>query len=138
MNRKSVLVGVLSAFVVVGIVAFNSAHTYFGRENAKELIRLMYDFNKVEEIDTRYGDIKKLTSESVYKQLTSMDRTLRAYLRMEGNGAEVHIIRESDEYIIFEIETPSLTQGRKFMLLYEAGITGKIVEAKEVEIVDFI
>ena len=138
MNRKSVLVGVLSAFVVVGIVAFNSAHAYFGRENAKELIRLMYDFNKVEEIDTRYGDIKKLTSESVYKQLTSMDRTLRAYLRMEGNGAEVHIIRESDEYIIFEIETPSLTQGRKFMLLYEAGITGKIVEAKEVEIVDFI
>lgn len=138
MNRKSVLVGVLSAFVVVGIVAFNSAHAYFGRENAKELIRLMYDFNKVEEIDTRYGDIKKLTSESVYKLLTSVDRTLRAYLRMEGNGAEVHIIRESDEYIIFEIETPSLTQGRKFMLLYEAGITGKIVEAKEVEIVDFI
>lgn len=138
MDKKNLLIGALASFVVIGFLAFNSANAYFGKENAKALINLLYDFDNVEEIDTRYADIKKLTNEAVYKQITSLDRTLRAYLRMEGNSADVNIIRETDKYIIYEIETPSLTQGRKFMLLYETGITGKIVEAKEVEIVDFI
>lgn len=138
MNRKALLVLALSAFVVVGSLAFKSAHDYFGKENAKELIRLLYDFGNVKELDNRYDKIDKLTNDEVYKQITSLDRTLRAYLKLEGKPSSVNILRATNDYVIYELDCEALTSGRKFMLLYETDLSGKIVDAKEVEIVDFI
>lgn len=135
---KKLLVVALVGLVTLSCIAISSSSRYLGTERAKDLLELLYDFDNVNDIDKRYGKIEKLVTDEVFDKVTNLDRTLRAYLKMEGNSSEVVVLVESDDYIIYELKCESITSGRKFMMLFETNIFGKIDKVREVEIVDFI
>ena len=138
-SRKSVsIIAFIPLLILVLYLLFTSLHGYIARETAEEFLNEMYHFTTVESIDKRYDDIKKLVTDDVYEEVTSLDRTLRAYLKMQGNPSQVHILAEGDGYIIYELICDSLTPGRKFMLIYEMNMFGKLDMVREMEVADFI
>lgn len=138
MFNKKTIVAFIPLILTGLIFLFSSLHKYMGNETAKEFLNTMYDFTTADAIDTRYDEIEELVTDDVYKQVTSLDRTLRAYLKMQGNPSRVHILAEEDGYIIYELICDSITQGRKFMLVYETNIFGKLCKVREMEVADFI
>lgn len=132
------IISFIPLLILVLYLMFTSLHDYMARETAEEFLNEMYNFTTVESIDKRYEDIKGLVTDDVYKEVTSLDRTLRAYLKMQGNPSKVHILAEGDGYIIYELICDSLTPGRKFMLIYEMNIFGKLDMIREMEVADFI
>lgn len=132
------IISFIPLLILVLYLMFTSLHDYMACETAEEFLNEMYNFTTVESIDKRYEDIKGLVTDDVYKEVTSLDRTLRAYLKMQGNPSKVHILAEGDGYIIYELICDSLTPGRKFMLIYEMNMFGKLDMIREMEVADFI
>ena len=125
------------AVLVLGL-GVNSLMNYVGSQNAHQFLNQMYNFSNVGAIDTRYEAIHELVTDDVYEEVTSLDRTLRAYLKMEGKPSTLEIVAEGDGYIIYTLDCDALTPGRKFMLIYESNIFGKLNKVREMEVADFI
>lgn len=137
-DTKKSLITFIPLIILILSFILSSLHKSIGRQTAENFLEEMYTFSNVSSIETRYKDIEQLVTEDVFEQVTSLDRTLRAYLKMEGNPSKVHILAEGDGYIIYELICDSLTPGRKFMLVYETNLFGKLNKVRELEVADFI
>lgn len=137
-DNKKTLIVFIPIIILILYFIMHSVYKSIGKQTAEQFLDEMYTFSNVTSIETRYDDIKKLVTDDVYEQVTSLDRTLRAYLKMEGNASKVHILAEGDGYIIYELICDSLTPGRKFMLIYETNLIGKLNKVREMEVADFI
>ncbi|WP_304427986.1 hypothetical protein [uncultured Clostridium sp.] len=105
----------------------------------EKAVMLMYDFEDAYDLDSHMKDLKRITTKEVYNELTinNADRTLNTYLKFKDNSVDVEIIKSTRNYILYRLNTESLTTNRKFMFTFDTDIWGKINYVREMEIIDF-
>lgn len=111
---------------------------YVRIERGTKLLELLYDFGDVKDLDKRRPKVEKVATEEVTNQVYDLDRSLSAYLKMQGSYSKIVFLTTTPNYIIYELHSDVLTSSRKFMLMYDVNIFGKVDDIREVEIVDFI
>ena len=81
-SRKSVsIIAFIPLLILVLYLLFTSLHGYIARETAEEFLNEMYHFTTVESIDKRYDDIKKLVTDDVYEEVTSLDKDFKSIFK---------------------------------------------------------
>ncbi len=136
--NKNIYKALILGGVILAIYTAKVGIDYIRIERASELLGLIYDFNKVEELEQREDKVSVIATEEVKNQLYDADRSLRAYLKMQGSYSKLVLLQTTPNYIIYELHSDVLTSTRRFMLMYDVNIFGKVNDIREVEIVDFI
>ena len=122
------------------ISLFNYFHKIDGMRTAEEAVMLMYNFESFTTLYQEQMDrLQKIVTPEIYNEITveNMDRALTTYLKFKQNPSKVTILEKEENYIIYTIESDSLTSGRKFVMYYDTNLFGKINEMKEAELRDF-
>lgn len=143
MNRllKGILIGltVISTVAVI-YLGFDKVHKEEGKKTAKEAVMLMYDFDSYDNVYKEHmASLKKITTDEIYNNITveNIDRALTTYLKFKGHPSKVEFIEVTDNYVVYSLDTESITQTRKFAMFYHTNWLGKIDSMKEAELRDF-
>lgn len=136
--NKNIYKALILGGIILSIYTIKVGIDYVRIDRASELLKLTYDFARVEELEKREDKVSKLATKSVTNQLYDTDRSLRAYLKMQGSYSKIVLLQTTPNYIIYELHSDVLTSSRRFMLMYDVNIFGKVNDIREVEIVDFI
>lgn len=124
---------VLGAGIVLGGIRLQKADT------GVKVVKLMYDFETAYELNDQMVDLKKLTTKDVYNSLTidNADRTLNTYLKFKNKPVEVEIIKSTNSYVLYRLNTEVITTNRKFMFVFDTDWLGRINYVREMEVIDF-
>lgn len=141
----------LRAFVVlivvlsIGIpVSIYTRVQHVAQERVTELgeraVKLMYDFGTVEQLDYQMNDLKAITTDAVFNQLTidNEERTLNTYLKFKNETVTVDIVRSTNNYVMYHLITTNISAERLFVFFFEVDDSGKICYVREVEAIDFV
>lgn len=143
MNKipKPVLIGLAGIITISALLlTFEKVHKIEGRKTAQEAVKLMYEFESYDDVyQKQMQDLAKITSKEVYNSVTveNIDRALTTYLKFKGHPSKVEIIDATDNYVIYSLDTESITHTRKFVMFYHTNFLGKIDSMKEAELRDF-
>lgn len=124
---------VLGAGIVLGGIRLQKADT------GVKAVKLIYDFETAYELNDQMVDLKKLTTKDVYNSLTidNADRTLNTYLKFKNKPVEVEIIKSTDSYVLYRLNTEVITTNRKFIFVFDTDWLGRINYVREMEVIDF-
>lgn len=135
---KKWYIALLAGGLALTLYTINVGIDYVRIDRSTKLLELLYDFGDVKELDKRRPKVEKIATEEVTNQVYDLDRSLSAYLKMQGSYSKIVFLTTTPNYIIYELHSDVLTSSRKFMLMYDMNVFGKIDDIREVEIVDFI
>lgn len=109
------------------------------KDIGEKAVMLMYNFEDAYDLDSHMEDLRSITTKDVYNELTinNADRTLNTYLKFKDNSVDVEIIKSTRNYILYRLNTESLTTNRKFMFTFDINMWGKINYVREMEVIDF-
>lgn len=126
----------LSSFILLGITQIQSKRT----ETAVEAVKDLYQFNQVNELNNNMKNLKKITTSSVYNQLTvdNEERTLNTYLKFKGNPTTVNVIDVTNSYVLYSLTNENIDEDRVFIFMYSFDSKGKICKVRESECLDFL
>lgn len=129
----------LSATVLVGFGIVLGVIQLQKKAIGEKAVMLMYNFSDAYELDSHMKDLRKITTKEIYNELTinNSDRTLNTYLKFKDNSVDVEIIKSTRDYVLYRLNTESLTTNRKFMFTFDTDIWGRINYVREVEVIDF-
>lgn len=104
-----------------------------------EAVNYLYNFNTVDDLDENDKKLKDITTKSAYESLTvtNSDKALNTYLKFKDNAVEVEILSSGPGKVVYTLHSDSLSDGRKFIFLYEVSFFGKITSAEEFEAIPF-
>lgn len=107
---------------------------------AVKAVECLYQFNKVEDLNNKMKELEKITTSSVYNQLTvdNEERTLNTYLKFKGNPTSVKIQNVTDSYILYKLDNENIDKDRVFVFMYRINSHGKISYVRECECLDFL
>lgn len=132
--------GLLTLILLVGFFFINNKYEITSKgSKGEEVVKLLYDFRKIDDLAKQDEKVKSLLTEEVYKELTVRDaeRALNTYLKFKQNPCSVEILEKRPGTIIYTLNTNSLSAGRVFIFTYDVNIWGKICYARELEGIDF-
>ncbi|MGL4950168.1 MAG: hypothetical protein ACRC5M_07270 [Anaeroplasmataceae bacterium] len=138
---ESILVSIIVVLLVIIGFMFMAMRTPKETEGAK-VVKLLYNFDTIEQLAVQDYDLEKLTTESAYKYLTvtNSDRALNTYLKFNKKPTEVQILREGYSskggYVLYTLNTTALSAGRKFLFMYDLE-DGLVTNPREMECIDF-
>lgn len=106
----------------------------------EQLVRALYDYDSVYELDAQMTIVKSICSDAVYNDLTidNEQRTLTTYLKFKQDPVHVVIHNSEYGYVLYSLQTDSVDEDRLFCLYYRIGTEGKIDWVKEVECIEFL
>lgn len=109
------------------------------RELGEQAVRLMYQFTEIEQLQFNMIDLKEITTDPVFNQLTidNEDRTLYTYVKFLGNPTSVNIIKSTSTYVLYSISNTNIDEERRFIFMFDCDNSGKISYVREAEIYDF-
>ena len=105
-----------------------------------ELVKALYDFKDVYQLDSNMVIVKELTTEPVFNDLTidNEQRTLTTYLKFNNKPCTVHIIDNTDSYVMYRLENENISSDRIFVFFFKVDKDGKVNWYKEVEGIEFV
>lgn len=143
-RKKCCLIG-LFCVVLIFITVFIQRQYNKTLENNKsalgeQLVKALYDYDSVYELDAQMTIVKSICSEAVYNDLTidNEQRTLTTYLKFKQDPVHVIIHNSEYGYVLYSLQTDSVSEDRLFCLYYRIGAEGKIDWVKEVECIEFL
>lgn len=106
----------------------------------EQAVLLMYDYGTVEQLDYQMMSLKEITTEAVFNQLTidNEERTLNTYLKFKQDAVSVNVIKSTNTYVLYSLNTPNIASSRRFIFMFELDQNGKVCWVREVEAIDFI
>ena len=106
----------------------------------EEAVKLLYDFGTVEQLDYQMNDLKKITTDAVFNQLTidNEERTLNTYLKFKNKAVTVKVVKSTSDYVLYRLETENISEDRLFAFFFDVDDSGKISYVREVEAIDFV
>ena len=145
-KRYSVLTpyffALLVAIFVVMLILLNKQNITKKMEEQLGLdaVYSLYDFKDVYQLDSNMVKLKEITTEAVFNDLTidNEQRTLQTYLKFEGKSVSVNIIKNTNRYVIYSLNTEKISDKRIFVFFYDIDKDGKICWYKEVEGIEFV
>lgn len=143
MNKLNKILIVGTTIVCVGcasVLGFFYLKSLEDQKVGEKAVKLMYDFDSYSEVYQEHmKGLQEITTEPIYKNITvtNVDRALTTYLKFKGHPSKVNILQKTDKYVIYTLDTESITQTRKFAMFYHVNIWGKIDNMQECELRDF-
>lgn len=142
---KSKLVGriifILCLMVlIVFLFLFSIKHEIFTRGKVGEkAVNYLYSFNTLDELESNLPKLESMCTEDVYNKIAviNSDKALNTYLKFKKNPVKVEIIESRPGYILYTLNSSSLSSGRKFLFSYSLGWDGRIETVREMECIDF-
>ena len=98
-----VTVCALALLITVSTANMNKQKAQIG----EQAVKLMYQFVDLQQLQLNMIDLKSITTEPVFNQLTidNEDRTLYTYMKFKGITTSVNIKKATSTYIIYSIVT---------------------------------
>lgn len=133
---KWISIIIILAVVWIGGYLVSVKYEIFNKgETGKKAVMYLYDYGSLEGLEERLVDLEKITTPEVYKKIavTNSHKSLSVYLKFKKNPVSVKILEQRPGYILYTLETESLTKGRNFIFSYELDYSGKICKVEELE-----
>lgn len=137
---KSKIVIIICLSIILFIVSFCLVQHFRKKSIALRAVNDMYTFVSYDSLaQNNMPDLQKICTKEVYDKLAlqNTDRALTTYLKFKNEPVKVNIIKTTDEYIIYSLETDAITRTRKFVFFYNVNLLGKINDVSEAELYDF-
>lgn len=122
------------------MISFSISREVFNPGSVGEkAVMALYDFKDINELEDQLGDLKRITTESVYNKIAviNADKALNTYLKMHKNPVKVEIIDKQPGIVHYTLHTDSLSDGRQFLFIYKVNWLGKICYVNEMEGIGF-
>lgn len=139
--HKIMNVIILFVFVISSALCFKMHSAYLtDKKIGMDVVNCIYNFYNLYELNANQSKLKSLVTDSVYTELTidNEDRLLSTYLKFKGNTTSVNIIKATNTYVLYRLETASLSSDRVFIFMFECNGNGKISYVREAECLDFV
>lgn len=135
----SIVVSVI-VLVCVFIILMNVNKTVRDTELGLTAVKYLYHFSGLEELDDNMDRLREITTPEVYEQLTidNTERALNVYLKFKNNPTLVVPDKVTNNYVVYSLETDSLSSFRKFAFFFNVNREGKIDYVRESEVIDFV
>lgn len=103
-------------------------------------VMALYDFRDAYQLDSNMVTLKDITTEAVFNDLTidNEQRTLNTYLKFEGKAVTVNILKNTESYVLYSLDTEKISADRIFVFFFDVDKEGKISWYKEVEGIEFV
>lgn len=128
----------LAGLVSVAFFVYKPKPTDLG----KQAVLLMYNFEKVEELEGQDEGLKGITTGSAYEYLTvtNSSRALNTYLKFNKKPVTVKILRNdytsSGGEVLYQLDNIYISSNRTFLFTYDV-VDGKIDNPVEYECINF-
>lgn len=106
----------------------------------KEVVKLLYDFASMEQLEGQQLQLKSKVTEDVFNQLTvdNEERRLNTYLKFSGEVSTVEFLIVTDRYLVYRLDCVALESSRVFLFAYNVNSLGKIDRVYEAELIGFV
>lgn len=133
-----VIIVVLGVIGFLGLFCIKSEIFTQGRVGV-QAVEALYQFNTLEQLESNLPKLKSLTTEEIYNRIavTNSDKALNVYLKFKKNPVKVEILDKKPGYVLYTLDTGSLSSGRIFLFSYELNWKGEICSVREMECIDF-
>lgn len=146
MKGKTVPRFLLILVVVVAVlfdffyISLHSSSTNVKEEAGKEVVKLLYDFADMEQLEGQQLQLKSKVTEDVFNQLTvdNEERRLNTYLKFNQEVSTVEFLITTDKYIVYRLDCIALETSRVFLFTYHVNSLGKIDRVYEAELIGFV
>ena len=130
---------ILCALFVGGILLSLKFEIFTQGSLGIDAVNYLYNFKTIDDLDKNDKKLKDITTESAYESLTvtNSDKALNTYLKFKDNAVSVEILSSGPGKVVYTLHSDSLSDGRKFIFLYEVNLFGKIANAQEFEAIPF-
>ena len=104
-----------------------------------EAVKCLYQFTDSAQLQMNMIDLKAITTDAVYNQLTidNEKRSLYTYVKFYDDITSVKIIKATPNYVLYGVQNDNVEQERRFIFMFDCNSAGKIVYVREAEIYDF-
>lgn len=143
MNRKFVLgfsITACSFLVTLGVMLFLIKTELISQGSiGVDAVNYLYNYKTIEQLAKQDESLKEIVTDDVYKYLTvtNYDKSLNVYLKFKQCEVEVEILSSSPGKVVYTLHTDALSDGRKFIFLYDVNWFGKICNVQEFEGIPF-
>lgn len=140
-NMILIVVFVISSIcMLLFLYLFSLKHEIFSRGAiGVKAVNYLYDFSSIDDLEGNLSKLADVVTEDVYKDVavTNSDKALNTYLKFKKNPVTVSIIDSKPGFVLYTLDTNSLSSGRKFIFSYTVNWMGKIDSVREMEAIDF-
>ena len=133
------------SLLLVLVIEFQVVNRITNREKeyralGESAVMALYDFGSVYDLDRNMYDLKQITTDAVFSQLTidNEQRSLNTYLKFKDSSVSVKILRSGSDYVMYSLDTESIDTDRVFVFFFTVDDDGKINSVREMECYDFI
>lgn len=135
-----VLLILLVIMVLVLLIFRSTTNSARDVEQGLRVIKYLYNFTTLQELDDNMDRLREITTPEVYEQLTidNTDRALNVYLKFKNNPVFVVPEMVNRSYIIYGLQTKSISSERRFAIFFEVNKQGQVSKVRESEVVDFV
>lgn len=136
MKKYKVILGVSLLFLTASIILPITIHLQLNERIGIEAIRLMYDFNSLDELSYNMNKLKEITTPKVYHQVDiNYDRrVINLYFKFKADPTHVDIISTAPNSVCYRIKNKHVSETRTFLARYKLH-NGKICELREYELI---
>lgn len=143
MNKRFMklsLFGVVSFGILLGVALVCLKTELFSQGSlGVDAVYYMYNYKTVEQLEQQDKQLKEIVTDDVYEYLTvtNYDKSLNVYLKFKQTEVEVEVLSSSPGKVVYTLHTDALSDGRKFIFLYDVNWFGKICNVQEFEGIPF-
>lgn len=132
-----IIVGVCIA-AAIGVLILNRLEYNLKQELGQKAVFLMYDFSSADEIRENQKQLERIMSSEVFNGLKydNENRQLYTYIKFNDSKSVVNVVKATDSYVLYRIESESIGADRLFIMLFEVN-NGKISGVQECECLGF-
>ena len=125
--------------VALAVIYFSAEESSAKAELGVEAVKLMYNFQSVEELESNQKRLARIMDEDTFYGLTydNENRQLYTYVQYYGSHSTVNVVESTDRYVLYRIESECVESDRLFVMLFEVD-GGRIVKVKEGEFLGFV
>lgn len=139
---KYLLKGITFVIIIISFVLLYRREIikHEKEEIGLSVVLALYDFRDAYQLDNNMVALKNLVTEPVFNDLTidNEQRTLTTYLKFENNPVTVNVIKSTDSYVLYSLNTEKISADRIFVFFFDVDRDGKISWYKEVEGIEFV
>lgn len=140
------IIKILLSILVLSFIVSSFTFTLINNssKNQKDIgvkaVTYLYQFNQVEDLDNNMEKLKTITTDEVFNQLTvdNEERTLNTYLKFKGKSTDVEIIKSTETYVLYSLDTEYVDSNRVFIFMFDVNNEGKLSYVRECECLDFL
>lgn len=129
---------ILACFlVVINLLSIVGRRNY--SDVAEEVLSCLYTYTSDENTAMQLESLKVLVTPEVFDQLTcTSEYSNFTYIVWKKEFTSVRVVKSTESYVIYALQSPSFSESRRFVLFYETDKAGKLCEVRECEINDLV